>query len=138
MSAASASASPPPTAGPWIAAITGNGRSRIAASPPVAASWKDRNSRTPMSRIAPTSARSNPEQKALSPAPRRITARAPLSRKASAASVCSWNMVCVCELARSGRSTVSTATPSARSSTSSVSSSTRVVGRSSVVVISAP
>ena len=39
MSAASASASPPPVAGPWIAAITGNGRCRIAWMPPVAVSW---------------------------------------------------------------------------------------------------
>lgn len=72
-----------------------------------------------------------------------MSARAPQSRRASAASLCSRNIVAVWEFARSGRFTVRTATPSSRSSTSRVSSSTSVVDGGcvvtvGVVVISAP
>ena len=108
-------------AGPWIAAMTGNGRFRMACMPPLAVSMNLRNSRTPIAGMTSISSRSNPAQKARVPAPVTISARSPLSRRNIAAVTWSVNICTVCEFIRSGRLILST--PMEPSMTSRVSCS---------------
>ncbi len=112
MSAASASAIPPPAAAPLMAAMTGTGSPRIPAMAPAASSWNLMNSRTPNVGRRSISSRSKPAQNALSPAPVMISARSSSSSRSSSGSAArSSNIWNDCEFIRSGRFSVATTMP---------------------------
>jgi hypothetical protein len=85
-----------------------------------AVSMRSVNSGTDIRVRTSTSARSNPVQNALPPAPVTISARSGALRNVAAAQAISPNISTVCELARSGRLIAITTMPSPRSSNSSV------------------
>jgi hypothetical protein len=111
-SAASASARPPPEAGPLTAAITAFGSDLSAAMASAPCSWTRMNSCTLMSGSVPISSRSAPAQNPR-PAPVSTSARTRGSPSTAAHSACSSsNISALMAFSRPGRSRVTSATPS--------------------------
>src|ERR1700735_1326775 len=134
MSAARASDSPPPAAGPLTAAITGYGSARSPGEPAAAISTRSVNSGTDIRVRTSTWSRSKPVQNAFPPAPVTIKARTAALRNAAVAQAISPNISIVWEFARWGRLTDITSMPSRCSSKLRVravrsSSRTSVSGR---------
>ena len=111
MSAASASDSPPPAAGPLTAAITGYGSARSPVDPDAAVSTRSVNSGTDIRVEGVDLVEVEAGAKRLAPAPVMINARSGALRNVAVAQAISPNISTVCEFARCGRLTDITTMP---------------------------